>query len=135
MQLMDQGTQLAFLWRLVAATQEGKVSWTSDMQSHFKTRIGRFGYTIVSRDSDDFAPYDFRIFKFELAADHDEDPLLIATWETAEHSPLNDALQSLYIEVSRRVLGYDSVVSDMFEDLAVADGGPATPTQTGSLPF
>ena len=123
MQLMEPGTQLAFLWRLVAGTQEGAVSWSKVNDYSFGCRLGRFAYFITSRDSDDFAPYSFSIYR--LTDNDSQEPL--EEWTTGEFSPLNDPLQALYLEVKPRVLGLKNIVAEMFEDLAAADGGSKEP--------
>lgn len=134
MELMDLGTKVTLLWRLVEATESGKLSWDAGGQSrsatpkssHFYTRVGRFGYVIKSVDQDDFAPYEFSVFRFQQEGEAQPDK--IDVWLTdPSGSPLNDALQSLYSTVKLGALGLDSTVSDMFEDLSALDGGSSAP--------
>ena len=123
MDLMDSGVQLTFLWRLVKGTQEGTVKWEPvPGTSNFRCRIGRFGYVISSRDADDLPPYLLDIYRFDQPADAPS--VQVTSWSTEDMPNIADALQSLFIEAKRRVLGYDSLVNDMFEDLAAVDGGP-----------
>jgi hypothetical protein len=129
MEIMDPGAQLAFLWRLVDATQQEKVKWESNSEFAFKTRIGRFGYVLTSVDDDDFAPFSFAIYRFE-SKDSSEHPALVVEWGTVEFSRLNDPLQALYSEVKPRVMGFHTIVGDMFEDLAALDGGPEKPGES-----
>jgi len=121
MDLMDEGTQVSFLWRLVNATRSGNLTWDEVNEYHFRTRIGRFGYSILSDDSDDYAPYSMGVYRF---VEPEAQPVSIATWEWDRNhqSATNDALASLYTEVKRAVLGLDTTVADMLEDLAKVDG-------------
>lgn len=124
MEIMDSGEKVALLWRMVAATQANKVKWEAVDEFAFRTRVGRFGYVVSSQDRDDFAPFVFQVYRFNAETNEAE---LLDEWNTQQYSPLNDPLQALYLEVKRGVNGLASVVSEIFEDLASIDGGPAGP--------
>lgn len=126
MEVMDEPTLVTFLWRLTSATEADKVQWRYEPpnQYQFGTRIGRFAYVLVCRDRDDDQPFEFSIHRV------DEQGKLtpMATWSSEEQSTLTDPLEALYREVKRRTLGYHTLVNEIFEDLASADGGSSRPT-------
>lgn len=124
MEIMDSGEKVALLWRMVAATQVGKIKWETVDEFAFRSRVGRFGYVVSSQDRDDFAPFVFQVYRFNAETNEAE---LLDEWNTQQYSPLNDPLQSLYLEVKRGVKGLSSVVAEIFEDLASIDGGPVEP--------
>ena len=139
MELMDIGTQLTFVWRLVNATESGAIKWISTSPVAFRTRVEPFGYTIESKDGDDYAPFAFKIFKIN-SPEQEDSPERLSEWESGPFSPLNDALHTLYSTVKRGTLGYDTIVGDMFESLAKVDGGSAIPESSPvppdeSMPF
>lgn len=135
MDLMSVGTKVTFLWRLVNATSNGSLSWEpyEDPTSEggdiyeFMADIGRFRYFIRSRDSDDYAPFNFEIWA--LAADAGGKNRQVDTWYSDDTlSPgLVDPLRVLYQEAKKRALGLNTIVTDMFEDLAAIDGLPSDP--------
>lgn len=132
MNLMNSGTKITFLWRLVNGTHEQKIEWSPIYRTEHATEsfdfiatIGRFRYWIVSRDGDDYSPYDFTIFS-RPSFDSD-DWKKIDEWHSDGGESLADPLHALYQEAKKRALGLDSVVSDMFEDLAAVDGLDAEP--------
>jgi hypothetical protein len=132
MDFLEPGKQLAFLWRLVTATQDKKITWStrdevSVSQYAFKVRVGRFGYTIASVDKDDLPPYQLEVFRF--ASDEEGAPVEPVTSWTSLDVPITfDPMQNLYQEAKRQTLGADDLLDEMFADLAKIDGGPSEPT-------
>lgn len=129
MDVMDSDSQLAFLWRIIKATESGSVEWSKNDEQGFcyETRIGKFSYLIESVDGDDVAPHAFRIFRWVVSSEGKNEPTQVAEWVTGSYSPLNDPLQELYVLVKRKVLGYIGLAAEMFASLAELDGGPPTP--------
>jgi hypothetical protein len=128
MDLMDPPDQVLFLARLEQATADGKLKWQQGRSEFWlHTRIGRFGYAILSVDEDDYPPYEFRIIVYGANSEEEDQTLLTTwSWDRNGRTPVNDALNSLYQRVKANTLGLSDVVSDMLHDLADLDGGPNT---------
>lgn len=134
MELMSPGEKITFLWRLVNATHERKITWNvagvaedagPDQSFTFAASVGRFNYVISSRDDDDYVPFDFDIYG---SVGRGQELKQIDRWST-DGSALVDPLRALYQEAKKQAAGLDSVVSDMFEDLAAIDGLPSSPDE------
>lgn len=135
MDLMSVGTKVTFLWRLVNATSNGSLSWQPYEDEttvggdiyEFRADIGRFRYFIRSRDDDDYAPFNFEIWV--LAPEAGGKIRQVDTWMSDDpQSPgLVDPLRVLYQEAKKRAMGLNTIVNDMFEDLAAIDGLPSDP--------
>jgi len=121
MELMPVRERANYLWRLVAATQEGKIKWEPGSSDYwFKCSIGRFVYAIASDDLDDFPPFSFRIFRTDVA----ESAIDRWTWDPAGNEPTNSALGALYDAAKRGTMQLDKTREEMINDLAELDGGP-----------
>jgi hypothetical protein len=134
MELMTSEQKHNLLSRLTVATRTGSIKWSAmpsqnGKSSGFATVVGRFAYSIKSRDADDLAPYVFSLY--QMQSEDSEDKLnLLENWETKEFATTNPALEILYREVARVVLGLDNVLNDMFVDLASVDGLGPDPDST-----
>jgi len=121
MRILDEDQQRSFLLMLHRLTREGKLVWERTGSPYrFKTTSGRFGFTIASRDDDDFAPFDVRIF--DLKDSKSENVRPFDTFGTDEFYDLNEEFQQMYTLVKRKLMGLDSVVSDLFGELEELDG-------------
>ena len=120
MKILDEEQKRRLLLMLHRLTQEDKLIWDATSSPFvFRTESGRFAYTITSRDEDDFAPYDIRVFDKNL-----KDSRAFETFGTDEFFELNEEIQQIYVLVKRKILGLDTVVDDLFGELNSRLDGP-----------
>lgn len=115
MNFLDDAQQQQLIQRLIVLTESKKISWESTASPHtFRTNTGRFGYTITSRDDDDFAPFDLRIY------DLSKSEATRAVVETVSTDLLEDeraSLEELYRLARGQVLGLDNLADELFREL------------------
>ena len=109
--------------RLRRLTVEKKISWNpvaGSMDYAFATTVKNTGFTIKSRDNDDFAPHTFGVFSVSNVGS--QPPKLLQDVDTSvEGVELGEALDALYQTVKRTTLKVDTVARDVFNALDELD--------------
>jgi hypothetical protein len=123
MDLIPFDERSTFLNRLRAATDEKRLTWTYGASDYWlKTTVGRFSYAISSDDSDDYAPFTFRIYP----APEGQPPLEVWTWDPMGTSANNTSMRDLYNAAKSSIMKFDVIKAQILDDLAQLDGGPAS---------
>lgn len=102
--------------RLLARTSDGRATWTPSGPQNFLTTTPKFGFSILSRDVDDRAPYVFEIYRLGSKAAESE-TIKVAMEMTSQQNPLNDKLATLYRAAKLASLGMVDLGSELFKDL------------------
>jgi hypothetical protein len=105
--------------RLHNATADGKLDWEKGRDEYvFACSVGKFGYSLLSRDQDDYAPFVLRVFDERQGVEVGE---VLQEIETSEGSGYNTDLFDLYWLVKRRTLNLDQVAAEIFDALDALD--------------
>lgn len=141
--LIQGTTQSALRWRVSRSDAEGTEA--PELATTFDTNVGRFAYRVSSRDGDDLAPFELRVYDFgaiSTIASRTESPSttappgrksrqiqVISTEEFASH---NDSLLSLYETVKTLVTGVEQLAVDALAELDSKLVGETKNSQDGS---
>jgi hypothetical protein len=132
MEYLEYDAQVRLLDRLVKGATTGKYVWSgvSDNEYAFVLNAQPFGFSILSRDQDDYAPYQLQIFDLKR-----EPARRFQTIETSSEAPrVADLLEELYSAVKRKVLHLDNMVEDLFDALDALEG-PKSAEDSDEPPF
>ncbi len=113
------------LWEL---TKAGKATWVAAENDYeFALRTPTTTYRLLSRDSDDYAPY--RLIILRRGEDRQFTVLQTVISSDLEDSTSEEDFYNLYKFVKRSVLGLDAVADDVLRELEELD------TQDPPSPF
>lgn len=115
MEYLDKGQLVTLIDKLDDLTNQNRIEWRKlgESEHAFATIAGRFGYTVSSRDEDDYHPFEFTIFRREKTVKE------LQRASTVDGDLLQ--IEDLYNRVKRRVLNLESIVDDIFNDLRALD--------------
>ncbi|HWL37316.1 MAG TPA: hypothetical protein VNQ77_14125 [Frankiaceae bacterium] len=127
--MRDYGTNRlwALAQRLIALTEQGKVSWSEGAAADsFQLAASSASVTIASRDADGRAPFQLDVYsdsgtvvdslESELRWDEEAQVDYPAEW--------NDALETLYERAKRSALNIDTVIDSLIAELPEPDTAP-----------
>ncbi len=100
--------------RLYNATSAGKLQWEMGADEYwFVCSVGRFGYSLNSRDRDNFAPFILRIYDERNGVEGAE---MLQEIETDIDQSYTQDLFDLYWLAKRRTLNIDEIATEIFAD-------------------
>lgn len=111
--------RIEFLERLIRVTNEGKLDWDIGRDEYwFVARLQRFNYVVSSRDRDDVAPFEFRIYRPTIDGTPSNDMVELWEWDFDGGNAINERVAELYKTVKRTTVGYEDLVDGMLQDLS-----------------